>query len=142
LERNGVEELIDFVTTLAGTDFNRRQAFRVPVWGSSGLSAVMRKGQEETPVTPIDLSFTGMLVRIPADANLEPALDDHVDITLEFEGEKSTYHAIVRRRTELTCGLFFPETIVDGELEPPDNLLRIAMELQRQWLGRRTKRTT
>ena len=142
LDRDGVEELIDYVTTLAGSAFSRRTAFRVPVWDSSGLSAVMREGQTESPVTPIDLSVTGMLARLPAEANIDASLDDHVEVTLDFEGQKSTYRAVVRRRDENTCGLLFPETIKDGELDPPDNLLRVVMELQRQWLAKRTKRAT
>lgn len=142
LERDGVEELIDYVSTLAGTDFNRRHAFRIPIWDSSGLLAVIREGQTETPVTPIDLSLTGMLARLPEESNVEPALEDEVIVTLEFHGVKSMYHAVVKRRTEFTCGLLFPETIVDGELNPPDSLVRVVMELQRQWLAKRSKRPT
>lgn len=142
LERDGVEELIDFVGTLAGTKLNRRNAFRVPIWESSELAVTIRKESTELTVAPINLSLTGMAVGVPTDANIELSLDDEVEVTLVFEGDTSTYQALVRRMDDKSCGLFFPESMKGEELDPPNSLVRVVMELQRQWLAKRAKRAT
>jgi len=64
LDKKGIEELIDFVTSLAETEFSRRQTFRVPVWDSSGLSVQIRKDDTQLSVRPTNVSLTGIFVEL------------------------------------------------------------------------------
>ena len=136
LDKAGVEELIDFVTSLAGTEFNRRQTFRVPVWDSSGLSVQIRKDETQLSVRPTNLSLTGIFVELRPDDWLDLAQDDDLEVILDFEGETHSYRGVVRRCETNGYGLFFPESMNAEQIEPPPGITQIVMELQRRWLAR------
>jgi hypothetical protein len=66
-------------------------------------------------------------------------VSSRVEVTLDFETDHETLEAIVRRRRGSGCGLFFPASMKDEELDPPATLTRIVMNLQRRWLARRIR---
>lgn len=139
LDAAGVAELIDFVTSLATTEFNRRQDFRVPLHNSSGLSVQIRKGDRLISVTPTNISVTGIFIELPRDDWIDFEQDDQLDVILEFEGESQSLGGVVRRCTENGYGLFFPKSMKGMELDPPAALTQVVMELQRRWMTRRAK---
>ena len=141
LDRTGVEELIDFLASLAETEFNRRQTFRVPLWDSSGLYAQIRTEETELQVTPTNVSLTGIFVQPRGDDWLDLELGDNVEVNLDFEGQALSYLGVVRRCENNGFGLFFPVTMNAEEIDPPPELTRIVMELQRRWMARHRKRT-
>ena len=140
LDADGFRELLDFVTTIAGTEFNQRQTFRIPLWDSSGLSVQIRTDESQVSVKPTNISLTGIFVEVHPDDWLDLQQDADVEVTLEFEGETQTHHAIVRRREGNGYGLFFPESMKGEEIDPPPGITRIVMELQRRWMARRARR--
>ena len=139
LDAAGVAELIDFVTSLATTEFNRRQDFRVPIHHSSGLSVQIRKGDRLISVTPTNISITGIFIELPRDDWIDFEQDDQMSVILEFEGEKQDHRGVVRRCADNGYGLFFPKSMKGNELDPPAELSRVVMELQRRWMTRRAK---
>lgn len=139
LDAAGVSELIDFVTSLAKTEFNRRQDFRVPIHDSSGLSAQIRKGQSLVSVMPLNLSVTGIFVELTRDDWIDFSQDDELEVILDFEGESQSHNGVVRRCADNGYGLFFPKSMKGKELAPPAELTRVVMELQRRWMARRAK---
>jgi len=132
-----VKELIDFVTSFAGSGFNRRQTFRVPLRDSGDLSVQIRRNEKEVSATATDIGLTGIFVEQRRDAWLDLSLDDDVEVIIEFEGQAHTYHGVVRRRQDNGYGLFFPESIRGEHVDPPPHLLEIVMELQRRWMAQR-----
>lgn len=140
LDQGGVEELINFMTSHAGTQFNQREAFRVELGDSSGLSVSIRKDGTQVAASPRNLSLTGISVELRPDDWLDLQLDAEVEITLQFEGQIRTYRAIVRRREKNGYGLFFPESMKGEEVDPPPELAHLVMELQRRQVDQRLKR--
>jgi len=134
-----VEQLIDFVSSLAGTGSHRRQSFRVPLNESSGLTAQIRTSGQLIDVTPTSLSLTGVFVVLHPDHWIDLAQGDIVEVFLEFEGETHMYHGSVRRREVNGYGLFITESMNGEQIEPPPDISDIVMELQRRWMARRAK---
>ncbi len=139
IDAKGVEELIDFVTSLTETKFNRRRNFRVPLWDSSGLSVQIRKDEKQLSATPKDISVIGIFVELRPDDWLDLKQDDDLEVILEFEGETQTYRAVVRRCEDNGYGLLFPESMKGNQINPPTELKRIVMKLQCHWLARRIR---
>lgn len=136
LDAESVEDLIDFVTGLAETEFNRRQHFRIPLEGNSGLSVEIRKGKSAFTATPLNISVSGMLIEAPADRVTELPLDAHVEVVLELDGISHAYPAIVRRHTDRKIGLVFVESVRKDETAAQTQLAALVMELQRRWMIR------
>jgi len=134
-----VEQLLDFIASLARTGSHRRQSFRVPLHKSSGLSTTIRVGQKLLPVTPTSISVTGIFVELQPEDWLDLALGDVLKIILKFEGEVQKYHGIVRRCEANGYGLLFTESLSGEEINPPPDLSRLVMELQHRWIALRAK---
>ena len=145
LDASEVEALIDFLVNLRQDepeDDNRRMSFRVPipVGIGSGLSTQVKARGKLLPVTPKNISMTGILVKLPSDYECDFEQFDELELVLRYQGRSSSYQAQVRNVKNGMLGLYFPETKVDGEIEPPEELADLVMELQRQWLSRRKKK--
>ena len=78
LNTEGFEELIDFITSLAGDKSNKRQNFRVPVHENSGLSAQIRKDKKLVSVIAKNISVGGVFVELRPDAWIDLAQDDEL----------------------------------------------------------------
>jgi hypothetical protein len=136
LDTEGMEELVDFLTSLVGTEFNRRQASRVPLWESCGLRVQLCVGEKQFSARPANISLTGIFVIFSSDEGPDLRQGANVQVTLEFEGESATLQGIVCRSAECGYGLFFPEATNGDRIDPPKSLSRVVMELQRRWLTR------
>ncbi len=139
LNSSEFKEMVYFIEALAGSEFDRRRVFRTPVWESSGLSVRLRTGVTEHVFRPTDMSLTGIFVKLYPDDWIKLALDQEVDVILNFEGESQLYRAVVRRCEDIGYGLFFLDSMVGEQIAPPPGITRIVMELQRRWLARRVK---
>jgi hypothetical protein len=139
LDEDGVEKLIDLVCGHDESESNQRQAFRVSLWDSSGLTTTVRHGECEIEATPKSISLSGVFVELPDPPGIELPVGAQVEVTLELDTDHETLEAIVRRRHDSGCGLFFPASMKDEELDPPATLARIVMTLQRRWLARRIR---
>ena len=49
----------------------------------------------------------------------------------------ATLMGLVRRKNDNQYGILFLESLREGELEPPDSLVNIYKEIERQWLRAR-----
>ncbi len=140
LDSAGVKELINFVTSHAGSELDRRRTFRVTVWDNSGLTVRLRSGGNECPATPTDISLTGIFVKLcPADW-IDLALDDELEAILEFGGRTQTYRVLVRRSQANGYGLLFADSLAGEQINPPPGVTGIVMELQRRWVAQHIKR--
>jgi hypothetical protein len=139
LDAEGLEELIDFITSLAGDESNQRQNFRVPVHESSGLSVQIRKDKKLLSVIAKNISVGGVFVELRPDAWIDLAQEDELEVLLEFEGITQSYRGVVKRRADNGYGLLFPDSMKGNEVDPPEELRQMVMELQRRWIARRAK---
>lgn len=132
-----IEELIDFLISVRPVASNQRQAFRIPLWKTCGLSAALETAQGLLPVRPRNISLTGILVELPSPAPvvLEPGSD--VQLVIRMDGPPQRYTATVKRRTARGYGLCFNESVVAGRVDPPGPLREDVMELQRRWTAGR-----
>ena len=140
LDEAGVRELIGFATSLTGSEFNQRVSFRIPLWNSCGLSVQIRKDKFERLVTPTNISLTGIFVELRSDDWLEMAMDDELEVILDFDGEIQSCRGVVRRCELNGYGVFFPESMKEEQLDPPQKITRIVMELQRRSMVRHAQR--
>ena len=120
------------------TELNRRSAFRVPVWPSSGLSATLHRDGTTQAVRPLEISLTGISFEFPCAQVPELPSDADVEITLSFDNNTLTLPAVVVRRERGSYGLFFPSSKRNGEVDPPRALVGLVMELQRRLLAPRS----
>ena len=139
LDEDGVEKLIDLVCGHDESESNRRHAFRVSLWNSCGLMTTVHHGECEFEAIPTSISLSGVFVELPEPLEFELSVGAQVDVTLDLDTDRETLEAIVRRRRGSGCGLFFPASMKDEELDPPATLARIVMNLQRRWLARRIR---
>jgi hypothetical protein len=136
LDQKGVENLIEFVTSLAECEFNRRQTFRVAVWSSSGLSVQIRKNKSLVSVRPTSLSISGIFVELAPDDWIDLALGDQLEVVLEFEGQKHSQRVVVRHREPNGYGLQFCASMATEQIDRLPEITQIVMKLQRSLLAR------
>ncbi len=87
--------------------------------------------------TLVDLSLTGMLIDLDVDLDIE--IGDHATTTIECAGRAVKLEgAIVRTIERGVVGIHFPESIKDGEFDPPTALAAVHRRLERAWLRVRT----
>lgn len=140
LDANSVEELVDFVHGLAANvesedqGPNRRESFRVPVMEASGLSVRLVKRGTSVDGKPLNISMTGVFVKVPVKSEPDFELGDEVVAEISYQKSKLQLGAIVRRKENRGMGLLFPETIRDEHVNPPPLIRHIVMELQRRWM--------
>ena len=135
LKLDQVEKLVNFVSSIDENEFNRRLAYRVPIFASSGVTAQIRMRTEWIHVKPVNLSLTGMFVEVSPDCAIDLIENRLLEVALEFDGEKSAYTVLVRRREDDGFGLFFTESINGEQIVPLPGIRRIVMELQRRMLA-------
>ncbi len=125
---------------IAGAD--PRQIYRVPIMREAALPAwVSTLDGRMLAVRAVNISVAGILVELPAGEELE--IGDRLALRL-VDPERRTHmeiEAIVRRRDGRKYGLFFPEVLKDGEIEPPAALRGLVSDLESEWLRRRVPDT-
>ncbi len=132
-----IQTLVDFLVSAPARESNIRQAYRVAVRPTSGLVARIQAGTESTDVIATSISVLGPFVGPLPGSKLTLSMDQEVLLSLEFEGRGLTLRGIVCRQDSTGCGLLFPESLKGEELDPPQLLSRIVMELQRRVVAER-----
>ena len=116
----------------------RRAWFRVPLIGEHGLKVqVATKDQRSWPVTPIDIGMGGILIRFPKGEDPELEIGTEVTVEMRLSTDTVRLAGSVRHRRGGRYGLFFPETLVGGEIVPSPALQTIATVVERHWLVNR-----
>ncbi len=112
-----------------------RKSFRVPVAPDCELVAEAitdagrrRRGRCE------NVSLAGALVAFDKESEAWLPVGSMFSLRLALPEAEVTVRAEVRRATKEGLGLFFPEAVVDGELDPPDEHLVVVRALERLWL--------
>lgn len=99
---------------------------------------IVRNGQESS-ATLVDLSMSGMQIA-GVDPRVEIEVGDTVTASIEYDGRSVTLEgAIVRTIDRGSVGIHFPESVKDGEFDPPNALATIHRRLERAWLKHRKK---
>ncbi len=132
LDADSIARLRKYVQSLEPLETQRREAFRVPLEGLSELAVALVINGKDVPVVPLDISITGVYVKARATSKLDLAYDDSLDVKLQYEQETLTYRGVVRRCEPNGIGLFFPESLKGEQINPPPELSRIIMDLQRK----------
>ncbi len=120
----------------------KRLGFRVivadlPEHTQRKISTAITLGQQTSPATMVDLSLSGMLI---ADLDLGVKVGDTVKVSLEYDGRSAVLEgAVVRAVDRGSVGIHFPESIREGEFDPPIPLSNLHRRLERLWLKSRDK---
>ena len=133
---NAIEEIKSFLASLHLLDINRREAYRVPLHDCHLLTATLRHGVELFEMIPKTISVTGIFVAPPPGHSLDLSEGDAVEIILGFEGQSQKLDALVRRCQPNGFGLFFKDSMTGEQIDPPSQLSRLVMELQRRIMNR------
>jgi c-di-GMP-binding flagellar brake protein YcgR len=118
---------------------NRREAFRVPLWGSCGLTVEGNLRGQSLSARALDISLTGILLVFDADEAFELELGQPIQLTLRLDSDEQVLQAVFRRRQGEGYGLYFPETMQHQHAQSPQRLNKMVMELQRRWVARRVR---
>lgn len=113
----------------------RRTAFRVPVRSTRGLHVqVTTQDGRVLNAEPRNLSLTGIWIRFAAynDPNLSVGARMNLELSLGKDVAQMTGE--VRRRQNRSYGVFFPEVLNKGSIEPPESFRSIFTRLNQQWL--------
>ena len=137
LEPVDVGVLIDFLMSLSASEFNRRQAFRIPLWETCGLRVFLEQDEQQVYAVPKNISLTGLLLELDDESDFDPAKESLVEVLIDFEGITQKLVGRVRRRADRKLGLYFPESTLAGEADPTPEYTALVMELQRRWAARR-----
>lgn len=139
LDTSILPEIIQFLNSHRPDPSENRTGFRVPVASlceetRSGFSATIEADGQSIEYAAFDFSITGILIE---DSRLRLIVDQTVSMALRYKEHSATIDAVVVRcEKERTC-FHFPDTLTDGELDPPDDLMRLYRALEMDWLRER-----
>jgi hypothetical protein len=122
-------------TIIVGVEL--RRAFRVPIVESTdglSVSIVFGESQSWTPRV-LDISLAGVQVEFTEDPSPDLPILARVQVELNLGDEHLLLRGVIRRRDEGRYGVFFPEVLRGGELDPPAMLRKIVARLERRWLN-------
>lgn len=139
-DAEGIEKLLGFVNSNSETSIDQRRSFRVPIYDWSGLKVQIRKDEKQLPVHAKDISVTGIFLMLAPDDPFDLSIEETAELVLEFEDETQIHPAIVKRHYDDGIGFLFSDSIKDGQADPPAELSKMVMELQRRWIARRVKK--
>ena len=78
-----------------------------------------------------------MFVRLEPEAPVSLEIDTPVIVEITFDGEATEFHGVIRSQRAGGYGIFFPQRLDDGFVNPLDRLGHIWAELQRDDLSKR-----
>lgn len=139
LPANAIDTLISFLRSLNPDTNERRMAFRVAIPSLTDLTVKVAFKGKTWSVKPVDLSLTGILIEFPKTEVVEMPLDAEIGVELQLGEKIATLRGIVRRRNRNQYGILLANSLRNGDLRPPESLVQIYKELERQWLRRRLK---
>ena len=138
LKSSAMFDLIEYLRSFKVDDTQRRNAFRVPLTTSSDLSVMLGYKDKSCSVKPLNISFTGILIEFGGDV-YDLAIGAEVILTLKSGDNTEKISGKIMRRDGNQYGIFFPTTVVDNEVTPPDYLRSIVLNLEKDWLRKRAK---
>jgi hypothetical protein len=115
-------------TRLASEDL--RSALRVSDLSGTELRVRITSDRRSPRIaTPLDLSFSGMLLEMSAAERSELAIHEVVDLELSLGGQSAWLLGVVRRKNGRRVGIHFPEALQAGRIDPPRDLAGIIRRL-------------
>ncbi|MGB7347324.1 MAG: PilZ domain-containing protein [Pirellulaceae bacterium] len=135
-DADGVQELIRFLTSQAHSEFNRREAFRVPLFDSSGVGIRVLHKNALVQGRPTSISMTGVFIAVAPEDQIQTAKGDEVEVTISFEGRIHSHPASIRRIAPDGYGVAFLDAVKGGQVDPPADIAHVVMAMQRQWASR------
>ncbi len=139
LPASAIDDLIGFLRSLNPETTERRMAFRVAVPRLTDLTVRIGFKGKTWSVAPVDLSLTGILIEFPKPEVVDIPVDAKISLELRLGDKNSVLMGVVRRKKDSQYGILFVDSLRNGELKPPESLVYIYKELERQWLRRRLK---
>jgi hypothetical protein len=138
LSREEVLELFDFISRFTHTELNRRTSFRVPVVSPDNLTVRIAIDMKLIDARPLDMSLNGILVQIE-DHRLNIENEEPVPAMIQLGmGQQSIkLEGHLRRKSGDKLSFQFDSSNWDACGEPPELLVDMFMELQRDWLTSR-----
>ncbi len=118
---------------------NQRDAYRVQLTGSSGLRVTVTAAERDWQVAPLNVSLTGVSLRVRPGRALQLSLGDEIELTLEFEGDTVTLDGMVCQQLKTMCGVQFVDSLQRKLTRPPAILAKMVMELQRRRVANRVE---
>jgi hypothetical protein len=124
------------------TGEEQRLGFRVivadlPEHAQRLITTSITLGDQTSPATVVDLSLSGMLI---ADLDLGVKVGDTVTVAIEHDGRSAILDgAVVREVDRGSIALRFPDSVIEGEFDPPIPLSNLHRRLERLWLKSRGK---
>ena len=138
LKSSAMFDLIEYLRSFKVDDTQRRNAFRVPLTTSSDLSVMLGYRDKSCSVKPLNISLTGILIEFGGDV-YDLAIGAEVNLTIKSGDKTENISGKIMRRDGNQYGIFFPTTVVDNEVTPPDHLRSIVLKLEKDWLRKRAK---
>ncbi len=137
LDRSQIFKLFE---VLAGyspkSDQNRRELFRVPLYGSAELQVNIAAHLKIIPAQPINISISGMMLEL-SQPDVQIETGDVIIVDLECGGFRYRGKADVSWCEGDSIGIWFHDCLNLDDPLPPVELVDIVMKLQRTWLTRR-----
>ena len=139
LKASAISDLIEYFRSFQVDDIQRRRAFRIPLTASSDLSVILGYKDKSCTVNALNISLTGILIEFEGYDVYDIAIGAEVNLTLKLGDKAVKISGKIVRRDGNQYGIFFPDTIVDNEVQPPDSLQSIVLKLEKDWLRNRVK---
>ena len=114
-----------------------RSVFRTPVWRESGLLVHLWASDEKVwKVEAVHISLGGILVGFPEEDTPDLPVGTQLRAELQFDNHFTTLGAVVQHRSRHHYGLFFPECLFDGKIDPPAEFQTMVDLIEQTWLRR------
>ena len=139
LDANSLPEIIEFLSSHRSSAAERRIGFRVPIASlcestRSKFGISFEIAGNITEATAIDVSITGVQVDC---VDHDVKVGDSFPATLKYEDKTAIIGAKVVRIDGSRFCLHFPSSLRDGELDPPEALMKVYRALEIDWLKER-----
>lgn len=139
LDANILPEIIDFLSSHRSGVAEKRVGFRVPIASlcqstRSNFGISLEIAGSITEATALDVSITGVQVEITGH-NIK--VGDSFPATLKYQDNTAIIGAKVVRIDGSSVCLHFPSSLTNGELDPPEALMKVYRALEMDWLKER-----
>jgi hypothetical protein len=114
-----------------------RSAFRVPLDHPTGISVELMGEDASRAIDPLNLSISGMLFRDSSGPGLPVGRE--VELRIALDDEVFHVRGVVRRASGGHYGVFFPDSMRKGAIDPPEPLRRAVRRIELAWLARRKR---
>ena len=130
-----LQDLIDFLVSHKTDESQQRMGFRVPIISSHELCVKVADSHKTRQCNPLNISLSGIFLDFMENDNPDWSNNEEINVTLQFRNKRITLRGKISRRFENQYGIFFPDCMRQGILDPPEQLSYIVGELEREWLS-------